>query len=156
MTPRRASRPTSKHRVSRKRRLKPEDVLRFAVTSDARISPDGASIAYVSGELGRDRTRIPRQHIWLVDSDGHTGPRQFTNGPRADFHPRWSPDGRSLAFLSDRQEDGRLDVYLASLEGGEALALTDGGQAVDASRGTDCLQWSVDGRCLYVLLKDPD
>ena len=54
--------------------------------------------------------------------------RQLTFNVKDDFSPRWSPDGRTLAFLSDR--DGRTQIYLLSMDGGEASALTSGKNAV--------------------------
>jgi acylaminoacyl-peptidase len=97
-----------------------------------------------------------RHAIWLVPSDGSTPPRQATIGVRHDTHPRFSPDGRSLAFLSDRRpvteeepeapkdrEDG-TQVHLLPLDGGEARRLTD------LPRGVDGFAWSPDGRWLVV------
>jgi acylaminoacyl-peptidase len=97
-----------------------------------------------------------RHAIWLVPSDGSTPPRQATLGVRHDTHPRFSPDGRSLAFLSDRRpvteeepeapkdrEDG-TQVHLLPLDGGEARRLTD------LPRGVDGFAWSPDGRWLVV------
>ncbi|MBI3460637.1 S9 family peptidase [Candidatus Acetothermia bacterium] len=137
------------------KRLTPEDVLQFPWISDAQIDPTGKRIAYVSSSLMREKTKLAKQNIWLVDADGKNL-RQLTNGPRADFHPRWSPDGQYLAFLSDRVEDGKLQIYLMSLEGGEALQITDVKGEIDTSRSKDTIQWSPDGRYLAFLMRDPE
>src|SRR6266850_942066 len=62
-------------------------------------------------------------------------------------HPRWSPDGKSIAFLSQRN-DGQTQVWLLSLRGGEAQRLTDTSQDVDD------FAWSPDGRRLVLVLRD--
>ena len=97
-----------------------------------------------------------RHAIWLVPSDGSTPPRQATLGVRHDTHPRFSPDGRSLAFLSDRRpvteeepeaptdREDATQVHLLPLDGGEARRLTD------LPRGVDGFAWSPDGRWLVV------
>ena len=138
---------------SKKRRLTPEAVIDMPVVRDAQISPDGARIAYVKGEMGREGTRFGKQRIWMVDADGRND-REFTTGPRADFHPRWSPDGTRIAFLSDRIEDGRMQLLVADPAGGEAEALTTLEGDIDPSRGKDCIQWSPDGRRIALLIRD--
>jgi dipeptidyl aminopeptidase/acylaminoacyl peptidase len=138
-----------------RKRPTPKDVIAFPWVSDAQIDPTGQKIAYVSGSLIREKTQLAKQVVWLVDTEGQNA-RQLTNGPRADFHPRWSPDGRSLAFLSDRLEDGQLQVYLMHLGGGEALQLTDFKGEIDTSRSKDTIQWSPCGQYLAFLLKDPE
>ncbi len=100
-----------------------------------------------------------RWAIWLVPTDGSAPPRQLTLGARRDDHPRFSPDGGTLAFLSDRRplleeeparpreakdrEDVR-QVHLLPLDGGEARRLTD------LPRGVQGFEWSPDGTRLVV------
>lgn len=123
-----------------------DDMLSLKYLSDARISPDGRSVAYTVREGFKDGTKLPRSSVWLVE-DGRPA-RQFTSGPRADASPRWSPDGSTLAFLSDREEDGKLQAYTISAAGGEARRLVQTrGSVVD-------LQWSPDGRMLVLLVED--
>jgi dipeptidyl aminopeptidase/acylaminoacyl peptidase len=69
--------------------------------------------------------------------------RQFTNSTKSEFAPRWSPDGRRLAFLSDRDE--ATQIYLMPTDGGEALRLTEGKNAVRA------FEWSPDGKQIALL-----
>jgi dipeptidyl aminopeptidase/acylaminoacyl peptidase len=71
--------------------------------------------------LDRETDRV-RSTIWVADAEGGT-PRPFTAGPRRDTTPRWSPDGRWLAFLSERDE-AKAQLYLIPASGGEARRLT--------------------------------
>src|SRR5512140_177643 len=123
-------------RRSMSRPPQPEDLYRFRIPTDPQLSPDGEWIAFTvqTAAPGRDAYR---QAIWLVPADGSAPARQVSIGVRHDTHPRFSPDGRSLAFLSDRRpiteeepgspldrEDG-TQVHLLPLSGGEARRLTD-------------------------------
>lgn len=124
-----------------------DDLLALKYLSDARISPDGARVAFTVREAFTDGTKQPRSRIWLAEGDG-SGTRQYTSGPRADFLPRWSPDAGVLAFLSDREEDGKSQPYTIPASGGEAQRLVETqGSVVD-------LQWSPDGRTLALLVED--
>ncbi len=132
--------------------------LRFA--TEPRLSPDGrhAVVALQTVAPGFDGYR---DALWLVTTDGSAAPRQLTLGARHDHHPRFSPDGGTLAFLSDRRslveddttwpkrepkdrEDGE-QVHLLALDGGEARRLTD------LPRGVDAFEWSPDGTRLVVV-----
>jgi acylaminoacyl-peptidase len=134
---------------------RPEDIYRFRIPTDPQLSPDGelVALAIQVAAPGRDAYR---HAIWLVPADGSAPPRAMTLGVRHDTHPRFSPDGRTLAFLSDRRpiteeepaapkdrEDG-TQVHLLPLDGGEARRLTD------LPRGVDGFAWSPDGRSLVV------
>ena len=133
----------------------PEDLYRFRIPTDPTLSPDGKLVAFAiqTAAPGRDAYR---HAIWLAPADGSAPPRQVTLGVRHDTHPRFSPDGRTLAFQSDRRpvteeepdapkdrEDG-TQVHLLPLDGGEARRLTD------LPRGVDGFAWSPDGRSLVV------
>src|SRR5579859_5413532 len=98
--------------------MSPEDLFRLKMVGDAQLSPDGKCIAYVVKYLDRDQNDYV-SNIYLWDSDGS---RQYTSGGK-DSAPRWSPDGRWLAFLSRREE--KAQIYLLSTSGGEAVRLTD-------------------------------
>ncbi|HET9111588.1 MAG TPA: hypothetical protein VFN78_12240, partial [Ktedonobacterales bacterium] len=73
-----------------------DDLLAIQLAEDPQISPDGAQVAFVRTEVDRERHEYHRT-IWLAQSAGGE-PRRLTNGPN-DRAPRWSPDGRSMAFL---------------------------------------------------------
>ena len=133
----------------------PEDLYRFRIPTDPQLSPDGMLVAVTVQSVAPGRDGY-RHAVWLVPADGSGPPRQVTLGTRHDTHPRFSPDGTALAFLSDRRplveeepdapkdrEDG-TQVHLLPLAGGEARRLTD------LPRGVDAFAWSPDGRSLVV------
>jgi dipeptidyl aminopeptidase/acylaminoacyl peptidase len=140
------------------RPLAPDDLYRLSVPTDPRLSPDGGS-ALVTLQVSALRGDGYRHAIWLVPVDGAGDPRQLTIGAKHDRHARFSPDGRTIAFISDRRlqvedepdapkdakerEDGN-QVHVLSLDGGEARRLTD------LPRGVDGFAWSPDGRRLLV------
>jgi dipeptidyl aminopeptidase/acylaminoacyl peptidase len=120
-----------------KRAMTFDDLLGMYRVGDPQISPDGKWIAYTLGAVDKAANRTVR-NIWLAPVAGGE-PRQLTSGGR-DLHARWSPDGKWLAFLSTR--DGTAQVWLISLEGGEATKLTN------LSTGADNVMWSPDGKWL--------
>lgn len=92
--------------------------------SDPQMSPDGHWIAVTVAPTSK-RDEHPVSALWLASSDGSEPARQITSGLAQDTHPRWSPDGRSIVFLSDRKKRGTKQVHHLLLEGGEALGVTD-------------------------------
>ncbi len=97
-----------------------EDLAKVQRISDPQLSPDGKWVAYVVGTVDLAANKTLR-HIWLVASEGGA-PRQLTRGEGSDTRPRWSPDGKSLAFISTR--GGASQVWILSLEGGDPRQLT--------------------------------
>jgi dipeptidyl aminopeptidase/acylaminoacyl peptidase len=104
--------------------------------SDPHISPDSRSIAYVVTTVDLEKNATTST-IWLATTDGGQ-PRQLTNGPKHDRHPRFSPSGRQLLFESDRS--GESQLWVIDLAGGEARQLTT--IATEAKTGN----WSPDGK----------
>jgi dipeptidyl aminopeptidase/acylaminoacyl peptidase len=90
---------------------------------DLELSPDGSQVAYALTSVGQ-KDEHPISSVWIVNSDGSREPRQFTQGLFEERHPRWSPNGKSIAFLSDRCKRGTLGVHLISVDGGESRPLT--------------------------------
>src|SRR3954471_7118427 len=78
------------------------DLVRFRWIADPRISPDGREIAYVLVTVDDNEDRYTSS-IWTVATSGDAPPRQLTGGPQ-DSAPRWSPDGRALAFLRAKEK----------------------------------------------------
>ncbi|MCB9897685.1 MAG: S9 family peptidase [Planctomycetes bacterium] len=120
-----------------------DDVLRLRTVGDPRVSPDGAHVVFVVKHVG-DRFDY-RTNLWMADADGGE-PRQLTSGD-SDRAPRWSPDGRTLAFLRTKDK-GRPQVWLLPVDGGEATKLTDFPEGTIAG-----LRWSPDGSRLGVVFR---
>src|SRR6266480_4833255 len=78
-----------------------EDYFSFEFISDPQVSPDGKLVAYVVTKIDRAQNRR-NSSIWMAATDGSRAPWQFTTSPQSSNSPRWSPDGKSLAFLSSR------------------------------------------------------
>jgi dipeptidyl aminopeptidase/acylaminoacyl peptidase len=97
-----------------------DDLLGVKGVSDPQLSPDGSLVVYVVSELDH-ATDKTTSSLWLVPSSGGR-PRQLTTAPGANNHPRWSPDGKTIAFVSRRS--GSDQVWLLPIDGGEARQLT--------------------------------
>jgi dipeptidyl aminopeptidase/acylaminoacyl peptidase len=117
------------------------DLFKLTWIADPQISPDGSEIVYVQVTVDEPKDRYVTS-IWAVGAAGGTAPRALTRGP-ADTAPRWSPDGRSLAFLRAGEKEGEPpQIHLLSMRGGEPRALTSG----EGGAGTPV--WSPDGRTI--------
>ena len=144
-----------------------EDIDGLRTASDPQISPDGADVAFVLATQNGDE---PKPTIWAISTDGGE-PRQLTAGQGSDTSARWSPDGKTLAFLSDRgkaQADAYVDdwqiktltaaketqIYLLPSNGGEAVQLTSIRGGALNPRNLDPFVWSADGRSIAFLNTD--
>jgi dipeptidyl aminopeptidase/acylaminoacyl peptidase len=116
-----------------------QDLTRLRGVSDPQISPDGRRVAFVVTTASEERDEY-LSNIWVVVADGGE-PRRFTTGPMRDTHPRWSPDGRWLAFASDRGPKKKSQLYVMPVDGGEAIQLTDLATGFYAQWG---IAWSPD------------
>jgi dipeptidyl aminopeptidase/acylaminoacyl peptidase len=105
--------------------MRPEDVYELTGVTDPRLRPGGKEVAYVVWSIDKDANEY-HQSIWLAKTDGSEPPRRFTTGKK-DAQPRWSPDGKKLAFISKRTEDEKAprQLYVIPADGGEPLCLTD-------------------------------
>lgn len=123
------------------RRYTPEMAVDLRACFDVRISPDGASVAFrvePLGHRGKDRTST----IFVVQADGSDSPRPITDADHNNVSPAWSPDSRTLAFLSDHSERGTAQLHVVSAAGGEPLRLTD------LAGGVGNPAWTPDGRAI--------
>src|SRR5437763_669731 len=82
-----------------------KDLFRFQWAADPQVSPDGAQVAFVRVNVDAKKEGYETA-IWIVPLRGGAAPRRLTNGPR-DSAPRWSPDGKTLAFLRAPEKDGK-------------------------------------------------
>ena len=101
--------------------LTPEQAIARRQLSDVRISPDGERVCLVVSEPPKGATRS--RHIWMLNARSREV-RKFTNSSKSEYSPRWSPNGKRLAFISDR--DDSPQIYLMPGDGGEAERLTEG------------------------------
>ncbi len=144
------------------RSLQPDDLYRLRVPSQVRLAPDGQLAVFTVQESAAKRDGYSHS-IWGVPTDGSEEPRQLTLGARHDTSPRISPDGRLMAFLSDRRthvepapaeeasgktknREDVVQVYVLPLDRpGEARRVTD------LPRGVTSFEWSPDGKRFAVL-----
>src|SRR5436305_5392759 len=105
---------------AQKRAITIDDYLALKSVDNPQLSPDGKWVAYTVTEQSlKDNRGIAR--IWRADvSSGQV--RQLTAGPGSDRQPRWSPDGRTLAFVSTRESGAQL--WVLPIAGGEARRVT--------------------------------
>src|SRR5229473_8058471 len=99
-----------------KKMLTPEASLNLRTVADLQFSPDGGRLAFVVTEPAKGTDRL--KHIWIYDRAAGAA-RQFTFSAKSESAPRWSPDGKQLAFLSNREED-QQQIFLMAAGGGEA------------------------------------
>jgi dipeptidyl aminopeptidase/acylaminoacyl peptidase len=125
-----------------------DEVLAFRSVNGARISPDGSAVVYEVGAALAGADADIGTHLWLVDVAGGT-PRQLTHGTGKDTAAAWSPDGQTIAFLSDRVGDGTR-LFLLPRGGGEAQPLATGDGALKG------FAWSPDGSAIAFLRTDPE
>jgi len=128
---------------AQKRPITEKDLLKFQWIADPQISPDGKSVAYVLVTVNEKEDRYETS-LWLVGTGGADTPHRLTAGP-ADGAPRWSPDGRTLAFNRSRPNEPAQIYLLPMQSGGEARRLTD------MPKGSGPAAWSPDGRTIAFL-----
>ena len=131
------------------RKVTVDDINRLREVSTPEISPDGAWVAYTvrTADTVKDQAD---QDVWMVSWDGRTNLR-LTTSTSKEHSPRWSPDGRYLAFLSDREDPREVEqVWMLNRAGGEAERLTD------LPGGVSEYAWSPDGKRIALVASDPD
>jgi dipeptidyl aminopeptidase/acylaminoacyl peptidase len=123
------------------------DLISLPRIQEARLSPDGSQVLYVlSSADWKANKRV--SHIWRIGVDG-TGNTQMTTGKDGEDSPRWSPDGRTIAFVAKRGDAEADQIYVLAAMGGEARQLTSHATAVSR------IAWAPDGSALYFTAADP-
>jgi len=131
---------------AREQRITVDDYFRMGQVSEAQVSPEGDWIAFTVTRQDLDEdTSISR--VWMVPAAGGEA-IAMTGAGLSSWQPRWSPDGRFLAFLSERS-DGETQVWTLRRVGGEAEQLTDAPQSVRD------YAWSPDSKRLVLVMQDP-
>jgi dipeptidyl aminopeptidase/acylaminoacyl peptidase len=128
------------------RQLTIDDLLAVRQPAEADVSPDGASIAVVVADGYGEQGRSPAIRLWLGPAGGEL--RQITDADCVDGVPRWSPDGRELAFGSDRDHSGRMSLYLVHAASGAVSPLAEPAGSIEE------IAWAPDGASLLVLAAD--
>src|SRR5438445_13048039 len=136
-------------RAQGKRPIAETDLFKFTWIADPQISPDGSTVAFVRVVVNEKENRYETS-LFVVPTSGGEPARRLTSGLR-DTSPRWSPDGKRLAFVrpaagqpagaaNGRQQPGQ--IHLLQMDGGEARRLTD------VPHGASAPAWSPDGKTI--------
>jgi dipeptidyl aminopeptidase/acylaminoacyl peptidase len=116
------------------------DLMKIVTTSQIQISPDGSKAITVVNRkaVKNENDYYYTRHLYLVDLTGKEEPRQLTFGDKNDGQPRWSPDGKNIAFT--RADGEKSQIWILPLTGGEAYTLTKAEHSAANPR------WSPDGK----------
>ena len=132
-----------------KKPFMPADLMDLRTVSDPQLAPDGSWVAYAVSVRDGDEDKTI-SNLWMSSWDGKRN-LQMTRSGKGASSPRWSPDGRSLAFLEARgDDDAKSQVWLLDRDGGEARQLTK------LPGGVDDFAWSPDGKRLALIGADVD
>src|SRR5580698_2085944 len=125
---------------------RPEQCMKLKNITSVRVSPDGSKVLYAVRQavMTEDRSEYANQ-IFLCNLDG-SNTISLTQGDKNNSNPKWSPDGRQVAFVSNR--DGKNNLYVISPGGGEADKVTD------VKTGVGNFSWSPDGKMIAFIMTD--
>ena len=129
-----------------RRPLRATDLYQLRTVNDPQLSPDGAWVAYTVSAIDSAKDKSDAD-LWMTSWDGAQSIR-LTSTPEGESTPRWSPDGRYLAFVSGRQEGKGGQVWLLDRRGGEAQRLTT------LKGGISEFAWSPDAKRLLLVLDE--
>lgn len=124
-----------------KRLITENDIMKFVWIADPQISPDGSQVAFTRVTVNEAKDEYETS-LWMVPASGAEAPRRLTSGTH-DSSPRWSPDGKTVAFVRPIERDGKTlpaQIFTLALDGGEAHAITD------LPKGAGGPVWSPDGK----------
>jgi dipeptidyl aminopeptidase/acylaminoacyl peptidase len=126
------------------------DILKIKTMGQIDISQDGKRAVFVVTSMDKDEKEEYRynSHLWMIDLDNLTLPRQLTFGERRDNSPVWAPDSTRIAFV--RPHENRPQIWILSMEGGEAYRVTS------SEFGAFSPQWSPDGTKLLYSASIPE
>jgi dipeptidyl aminopeptidase/acylaminoacyl peptidase len=130
--------------------MQPHDLGLIATAGEVRVSPDGRRVIYALTTVDLEANAY-RTRLWLVAGSGDERPLPLTAGTKADVLPRWSPDGRLVAWVSTRRPE--TAVYLMAVDGpGEPVLVASWADEISE------LAWSPTGdRLAFVArVRDPD
>src|SRR6202166_144673 len=131
-----------------KRAITEKDLFNFVWIADPQVSPDGSRVVFTRVVTDEKHTGYETS-IWMVATHGKEDPLRMTNG-KHDVHPRWSPDGKRIAFVrgGEKDDSGKprpAQIAILSLAGGEARIITD------LPKGAAAAVWSADRKRIAVL-----
>src|SRR6516162_7724415 len=133
-----------------KRSLSLDDLARIKDVRDPQCAPDGKSVAFVVSQIDVKEDKAGSGHVWMVGVDGKDE-RQITWSTDSEASPRFSPDGKYLAFTSSRPGKAKGNqVWLLDRSGGEAFQLTE------VKGRLQSYEWSPDSKRLALVVGDPD
>ena len=139
----------AKPREAASRTFDPIDLFSLAYASDPQVRPDGASVAYVrqSFDIMTDRAHGA---VWVVDvATGAQSPIATSEGDVSQRGPRWSPDGKKLAFVAAREGE-RPQLYVRWMDSGQVA------KVATLSEAPRSMDWSPDGRTIAFTMFTPD
>jgi dipeptidyl aminopeptidase/acylaminoacyl peptidase len=127
--------------------MQPRDLAHLRTPSAPTLTPDGCLLAVALGRIDLEADEY-RAELWIMATDGSAPPRRFTSG-RRDVRPRFSPDGRWLAFLR-AGEDDKPQLHVMATDGGEPR------RVCEHPLGVEGFAWSPDSTRIAYVARVPE